>query len=121
MLEKFENNTKPDSHNKEVNDYAYILGLPYFGKPSCKFASQLSTLLKQKFDVRTFTDYTSLKTGSFFNLKSKTPAALKSNVVHKFTCLRYVNTTYIGMSTHHLVTIGPENTCSLTPTPPKVP
>ena len=63
-LKNFENNIKPDSHDKEVDDYAYILGLPYFGKPSHKFASQLSTLLKQKFDVRIFTYYTSLKTGS---------------------------------------------------------
>ena len=98
-LKKFENDTKPDSHDKEVDDYSYILGLPYFGKPSRKFASQFSTLLKQKFDVRIITYYTSLKTGSYFNLKSKTPAALKSNVVYKFTCSRDVNTTYIGMST----------------------
>ena len=63
-LKKFENDTKPDSHDKEVDDYSYILGLPYFGKPSRKFASQLSTLLKQKLDVRIFTYYTSLKTGS---------------------------------------------------------
>ena len=43
---KFENNTKPDPQDKEVDDYAYALGLPYFGKPSHKFASQSSTLLK---------------------------------------------------------------------------
>ena len=36
---------EPDSQDKEVDDYANILGLPYFGKPSRKFASQLSTLL----------------------------------------------------------------------------
>ena len=94
-LKIFENNIKPDSHDKEVDDYAYILGLPYFEKPSHKFASQLSTLLQQKFDVRIFTYYTSLKTGSCFNLKSKTHAALKSNVIYKFTCSCDVNTTYI--------------------------
>ena len=74
-LKKFQNNTKPDSQDKEVDDYAYILGLPYFGKPSRKFVSQLSTLLKQRFNVRIFTYCTLLKTGSYFNLKSKTPAA----------------------------------------------
>ena len=109
MLKKIENNTKPDSHDKEVDDYAYILGLPYFGKPSRKFASQLPTLLNQKFYVRIVTYYTSLKTGSYFNLKSKTPAALKSNVVHKFTCSRDVNTTYIVMSTRHLMTRAREH------------
>ena len=103
-MKNFENNTKPDSHNKEVDDYAYILGLPCFGKPPRQIASQLSTLLKQKFDVRIFANYTSLKTGLHFNLKSKTPVALKSNVVHKFRCSRDVNTTYTGMSTRHLVT-----------------
>ena len=53
--------------------------------------------------------YTSLKTGSYFNLKSKTPAALKSNVVYKFTSSRDVNTTYIGMSTRLLVTRAREH------------
>ena len=86
-----ENNTKSDSQDKEVDDYVYMLGLPYFGKPSRKFASQLSTLLKQRFNVRIFTYYTSLKTGSYSNLKFKAPAALKPNVVYKFTCSRYVN------------------------------
>ena len=108
-LNKFGSNTKPDSHNKDVDDYAYILGLPYFGKKSRKFASQLSTIPKQKFNVRFFTNYTSLKTGSYFNLKSKTPAALKSNVVYKFTCSCDVNTTYVGMSTRHLVTRAREH------------
>ena len=77
-LRKFENNTKPDSQDIEDDDYAYILGLPYFGKPSRKFAPQLSTLPKQRFNVRIFTYYTSLKIGSYFNLKIKTPAALKT-------------------------------------------
>ena len=44
-LKKFENNTKLDSQDKEVDDSAYILGLSYFGKPSHKFAPQWSTLL----------------------------------------------------------------------------
>ena len=70
---------------------------------------KLSTLLQQNFDARIFTYYSSLKTGSYFNLKSKTPAALKSNVVLKFTCSRDVNTTYIGMSTRHLVTRAREH------------
>ena len=84
--------------------FGNILGLLYFGKPSRKFASQLSTLLKQRFNCRIFTYDSSIKTGSYINLKSKTLAALKFNVVYKFMCLRDVNTTYIGMSTRHLVT-----------------
>ena len=95
MLKKLENNTKSNSHDKEVDGLAYILGLSYFGKPSRKFASQLSTLLKQTFNVRIFTYYTSLKTASYFNLKSKAPAALKSNVIYKFTCSRHVNFIFV--------------------------
>ena len=89
-MRKFENSTKPDSQDKEVDDDVYILGLPYFEKSFGK--------------DRIFAFYTSLKTGSYFNLKSKTPAALKSNVVYKFTSSRHVNTTSIDMSKHHLVT-----------------
>ena len=37
-LRKFENCTKPESQNKEVDDYPYILGLPYFGRTLLKFA-----------------------------------------------------------------------------------
>ena len=120
-MRKFETSTKPDSRDKEVDDYAYILGLPYFGNLWPKFASQLSTLLKQRFNVRVFACYTSLKTGSYFNVKSKTFATSKFNALYKFTCLRDVNATYIGMSTRDLVAIEPENICSLTLTAPKVP
>jgi len=43
---------KTDSQNsKDVDDYSYVLGLPYYVKPSCKFAFQLSNLLKRKFNV----------------------------------------------------------------------
>ena len=108
-LRKFENNTKPESQDKDVDDYVYILGLRYFGKPSRKFASQLSTLLKKRFNVRIFTYYSSLKTGSYFNLKSKTTAALKFNVVYRFACSRNVRTRYIGVSSHHLVTRAREH------------
>ena len=107
-LGKFENDTKPDSQDKEVDDYACILGLPYFEKPSGKFASQLFTLLKQKFGLQIFTYYTLLNTGSYFDLTFITLAALKSNVVYKFTCSRDVNT-YNGMPTRQSVTRAKEH------------
>ena len=37
-----------------------------------------------------------------FNLKRLTPHALLSNVVYKFSCLRDVTMSYIGMTTQHL-------------------
>ena len=89
-------------HNKKL--ISAIAGNLKFCKKKILFLALLSTLLKQRFNVRMFTYYFLLKTGSYLNLKSKTPAALKSIVVNKFTCSRDVNTTYIGMSTRHLVT-----------------
>ena len=65
----------------------------------------------KKFGVRIFIYYTTIKTGSYFNLKSKTPDALMSNVVYKFACSRDVNLTYIGMSTRHLATRAREHLC----------
>ena len=48
--------------------------------------------------------YTSCKVGSYFSLKCQTPAALVSNVVYKFTCLRDANLFYIGKTKRHFDT-----------------
>ena len=40
----------------------------------------------------------------YFQLKSKTPVALCSNVVHKFSCSCDTNKSYIGMYSRHLIT-----------------
>ena len=59
-------------------------------------------LIKNKFNVDISVYYTTLKTGSYFQLKCSTPTHLISNVVYKFTCLCNMNITYIGMNTWHL-------------------
>ena len=41
---------------------------------------------------------------NYFQLKSKTPVALCSNVVDKFFCSCNTNKTFIGMSSRHLIT-----------------
>ena len=46
--------------------------------------------------------YKTTKVQEYFSLKSKTPLALNSNVVYKFTCSLDVNVTYIGTSARHL-------------------
>ena len=46
--------------------------------------------------------YTTLKTGSYFQLKCSTPLSLMLNVVYKSTCSCDTNVTYIGMTTRHL-------------------
>ena len=87
---------------KEEKEYLCRIGIPYFGKPSHKFAKRLSALVKAKFQIDLSFYYTSFKTGSYFNLKCLTPHALLSNVVYKFSCLRDATMSYIGMTTRHL-------------------
>ena len=58
-------------------------------------------LIKNKFNVDINVYYTTLKTGSYFQLKCPTPTHLISNV-YKFTCSCDTNITYIGMTTRHL-------------------
>ena len=48
--------------------------------------------------------YKTFKPGTYFQLKSRTPLLLCSNVVFKFTCLCDSNLTYTGKSTRHLST-----------------
>ena len=59
-------------------------------------------LIRNKFNVDVNIYYTTLKTGSYFQLKSCTPMHLVSNVLYKFTCSCDTNVTYIGMTTQHL-------------------
>ena len=58
--------------------------------------------------------YTSFKIGAYFQLKCSTPAALASNVVYQFDCLRDANCSYVGMTTRHLVTRVQEHLHSTT-------
>ena len=47
--------------------------------------------------------YKTFKVVNYFQLKSKTPVALCSNVLYKFSCSSDTNMTYIGMSFRHLI------------------
>ena len=49
------------------------------------------------------------KIGNYFELKSRAPLSLCSNVIYEFTCLCDTNLTYIGMSTQHLSTKAREH------------
>ena len=100
-LKKFEElmaNTK----EKCEKDLLFTIGLPYFGKISHQFSKRLKVLIKNKFDVDINVFYTTVKTGSYFQLKCSTPTHLISNVVYKFTSSCDTNITYIGMTTRHL-------------------
>ena len=58
--------------------------------------------MKNKFNVDINVYYTTLKTGSYFQLKCSTPTHLISNVVYKFTCSCDTDVTCNGMTTRHL-------------------
>ena len=47
--------------------------------------------------------FQSTKVGSYFSLKSKSPALLLSNVVYKYKCLGDPEQSYIGETTCHIV------------------
>ena len=87
----------------EINPVVY-LNVPYIGKESRHFASRLAKLFHVKFDVKVSAIYKTFKTGTYFQVKLRTPLLLCSNVVHKFTCSSDSNLTYIGKSTRHLST-----------------
>ena len=100
-IKKFEE-LKANTKEKCEKEVSFAIGLLYFGKISHQFSKRLKVLIKDKFNVDVNIYYTTLKTGSYFQLKCFTPMHLISNVVYKFSCLCDTNVTYIGMITQHL-------------------
>ena len=74
------------------------------GKNSHHFANRFSALMKNKYNLKISPIYKTFKVVNYFQLKSKTPVALCSNVVYKFSCSCDTNKTYIDMSYRHLIT-----------------
>ena len=60
--------------------------------------------VREKFNVDMSVNYTNFETGTYFRLKCSA-AALLSDVVYKFNCLRGANCSYIGISTRYLTII----------------
>ena len=89
-----------DRERSEINRVVY-LNVPYIGKESRRFVSRLAKSFHLKFDVKVSAIYKTFKTGTYFQLKLRTPLLLCSNVVYKFTCSCDSNLTYIGKSTRH--------------------
>ena len=63
----------------------------------------MTSLFKDMFDVNLRCVFQSTKVGSYFSLKSKSPALLLSNVVYKYKCLGDPEQSYIGETTCHIV------------------
>ena len=79
------------------------------GKASRCFAKNLSKLISELSNVKIVPIYKTFKVGNYFQLKSRTPLPLLSNVVYCFTCPCDTDLTYIGMSARHLVVRAKEH------------
>ena len=95
--------TEQDEKEKTISDTSekenYYITIPYLESESRRFINKLAKIIKKKINVNIVPVYKSFKIGRYFQLKSNTPFALCSNVVHKFTCSYDMNLTYCGMST----------------------
>ena len=103
-LENFLNSTNTPTPIAEDNqNFKYNLHVPFIGKPSYAFSKQVSALLGAQFDIDVNVVYNTLKVGSFFSLKSRTPKSLISRVVYKFTCLGDPGIAYIGVCNRFVI------------------
>ena len=100
ILASFQSSNKFSQNISFENSFC----IPYLGKESHHFANRLSALIKNKYNLKISPIYKTFKVVNYFQLKSKTPVALCSNVVYKFSCSCDTNKTYIGMSSRHLIT-----------------
>ena len=100
ILASFQSSSKFSQNISFENSFC----IPYLGKKSHHFANRLSALIKNKYNLKISPIYKTFKVVNYFQLKSKTPVALCSNVVYKFSCSCDTNKTYIGMSSRHLIT-----------------
>lgn len=94
--------TAPSARPQKIVDKGsdYIL-IPYVGKPSLRFQSNL----KRTFDKMGLTvkaAYSTTKVSEYFSLKSSTSVLYKSNVVYKFSCVCDRSISYIGESRRQL-------------------
>ena len=109
-VEKFLKIKAPQLKDKEnVNKEKLFFSVPHVGKSSQLFTKQLSKLIANLTSVKLIPTNKTFKVGNYFNLKSRTPTPLVSNVVYRFSCPREADLTYIGKSARHLVTRAKEH------------
>ena len=103
-LKKF--NEKIVYSHSSSPDYVYNLNIPYFGHDSRRFLIKLKNIIKSKVKITLKINpiYKTFKVSHYFQLKTRVPPALCSNIVYQFSCSCDSNLTYIGMSTRHLST-----------------
>ena len=74
-----------------------------------QFAKQLSAIIKTPFNIKILVYFTTAKTGTYLNLKCKTPFALMSNVVYKFEFSHDRSRSFIGMTNCHILNRAEEH------------
>ena len=94
---------EPISSQSDDDLKYYVLSIPFVGKPSLLFKRKMTSIFKNMLRVNLRCVFQSTKVGSYFSLKSKSPALLLSNVVYKFRCLGDPDKSYIGETTCHIV------------------
>ena len=85
-------------------DHVYNLNIRYFDRDSRRFINKLQNIINSKLQLtlkinpvdKTF------KVSQYFQLQTRVPPALCSNIVYQFSCLCDSSLKYIGMSTRHL-------------------
>ena len=84
--------------------YLLFFGVPFVGKSPQLFTKQRSKFIANLTIVKLIPTYKTFKVGNYFNLKSRTPTPLVSNVVYRFSCPCAADLTYIGKSVRHMDT-----------------
>ena len=79
-----------------------LFKVPYIGSASKQFTKSLFELVYREFGLKLKVVYDTFKINRYFQLKTKTPHALCSNVVYQFRCSCDTNLAYVGMTTRHL-------------------
>ena len=72
------------------------------GPASKQLTKSQSELVYREFGLKLRVVHDAFKINRYFQLKTKTPHALCSNVVYQFRCSCYTNLAYVGMTTRHL-------------------
>ena len=95
------------SHHTQENENSdkcetCFFKVPYIGSASKQFTKSLFELVYREFGLKLKVVYDTFKVNRYFQLKTKTPHALCSNVVYQFRCSCDTNLAYVGMTTRHL-------------------
>ena len=98
-MHKFRTLSSSDTQNENSDECktCFFKG-SYIGPASKQLTKSLSELVYCEFGLKLKVVYATFKINCLFQLKTKIPHALCSNVVHQFRCSSDMNLAYIGMT-----------------------